>query len=407
MRTVIVLFALAFQAWSLPIEQEQLARKLFFGGTDPEITMAPDQLIEYWGYKAEVYSVVTQDGYILPLYRIPHGKDEVPSNETVKPVVYLQHGLENSAADWLINLPSESAGFILADAGFDVWIGNFRGTQYSKKHATLKPSDHAFWKFSWDEMASYDLPALINKALEISGAKQVYYVAHSMGTMTGFAQFSSDLNLGKKIKHFYALGPVLNMRHVQGPVKLAAPFTKSMSFMASLFGIDEFLPNTRLQQLAAKYVCTNPLTDIICQNVLIMISGPTHQMNASRIPVIDAHSPAGTSVQNVVHFGQLINSGLFQAYDYGSAKANRDKYGSDQAPIYDVKKMEVPVSIYYGGNDWLASPSDVLYAISQFKNVADTVFLPDFNHMDFAWGIKAGELVFQPIVQSIKKDFSG
>lgn len=176
--------------------------------------------------------MTTDDGYILPLYRIPQGKDEVPSGQP-KPVVYLQHGLENTAADWVINLPSESAGFIFADAGFDVWIGNFRGTTYSMRHTTLSPKDHKFWEFSWDEMAKYDLPALINKALEISGASQVYYVAHSMGTMTGFAQFSNDQELAKKIKHFYAMGPVLNMRHVQGPVRFAAPFTKSLSYVAS------------------------------------------------------------------------------------------------------------------------------------------------------------------------------
>jgi lysosomal acid lipase/cholesteryl ester hydrolase len=179
-----------------------------------------------------------------------------------------------------------------------------------------------------------------------------------------------------------------------------------MSFVANVLGVDEFLPNTVLQQKLAKYVCVNPLTDLICQNVLIMISGPTGQMNASRIPVIDAHSPAGTSVQNVVHFGQLINSGNFQAYDYGSASANSAKYGIDHPPVYDVTKMTVPVSIYYGGNDWLATPSDVLYAISQFQNVVDTVFLPDFNHMDFAWGVKAAAQVLQPIANAINKDFT-
>jgi len=377
----------------------------FFGGNaDPEINMKPEELIQRWGYKAEVYEVTTKDGYILPLYRIPQGKTE---NSTTKPVVYLQHGLENSAADWVINLPDESAAFLFADAGFDVFIGNFRGTTYSKRHTTLSPKDHAFWQFSWDQMAAFDLPALLEKTLEISKADKLYYVAHSMGTMTAFAQFSQNQALAQKIKRFYALGPVASMKNVRGPVKYAAPATKYMGLIAKLFGVDEFLPNNKLQEEWARYVCPLPLTDLVCKNVLLMISGPnTHQINASRVPVIDAHSPAGTSVQMVVHFGQLITSGNFQAFDYGSAKENQAHYGSDHPPQYDLTKMEVPISVYYGADDYLASPDDVLYAISKFKNVVDQVLVPEFQHMDFVWGLRAAVQVFQPIAKSIRKDFS-
>jgi pimeloyl-ACP methyl ester carboxylesterase len=393
--TIVFCFALLVPALAIPI-----------GNGDPEVDLKPADLIRFWGYPAEQYSVTTKDGYILPLYRIPSGKT-APESNTTRPVVYLQHGLENSAADWLINLPHQSAAFIFADAGFDVWIGNFRGTTYSKTHATLSPKDHEYWQFSWDEMAQYDLPALIEKALEISGAAQIYYVGHSMGTMTGFAKFAQDQVLAKKIKQFYALGPVLSMKHVQGPVKYAAPFTKSLKFITSILGVDEFLPNNKLQEMWAKYVCPNPLTDLICKNVLLMISGPnTHQINESRVPVINAHSPAGTSVQNVIHFGQLVNSGNFQAYDYGNAKANNKHYGTDRPPLYDVSTMQIPVTFYSGDVDWLSTPIDVSYSVSLFKNVVDNVLLTGFNHMDFVWGIKAAPLIYQPIAKSISKDFS-
>jgi len=392
---VLITLALACPSWSWP----------FGGKVDPELNMKPEEIIQRWGYKAETYEVTTKDGYILPLYRIPQGKTE---NDTApKPVVYLQHGLENSAADWVINLPSESAAFLFADAGFDVFIGNFRGTTYSKRHTTLSPKDHAFWQFSWDQMAAFDLPALLEKTLEISKAEKIYYVAHSMGTMTGFAQFSQNQALAQKIKRFYALGPVAAMKHVQGPVKYAAPFTKDMGIVAKFFGVDEFLPNNILQKMWAKYVCPNPLTDLLCKNVLLMISGPnTHQINETRVPVIDSHSPAGTSVQNVVHFGQLMTSGNFQAFDYGSVKENQAHYGSDKPPLYDLTKMEVPISIYYGGDDYLSTPDDVLDAASHFKNVIEKVLVPEFQHMDFVWGLKAAPQVFQPIAASISKDFS-
>ena len=45
---------------------------------------------------------------------------------------------------------------ILVDEGYDVWIGNNRGTEYSQYSPSRDVSDASFWEFGWSEMGLYD-----------------------------------------------------------------------------------------------------------------------------------------------------------------------------------------------------------------------------------------------------------
>ena len=97
------------------------------------------------GYPVETHLIITEDGYHLQMHRIPYGKGQ--NGTGMRPVVYLQHGLLCSSADWVMGIPEKSLGYILADAGFDVWLGNFRGNTYSRAHCSLLPSQKDFWHF--------------------------------------------------------------------------------------------------------------------------------------------------------------------------------------------------------------------------------------------------------------------
>ena len=66
------------------------------------------ELIKTKGYPCQEYNVVTQDGYVLGVQRIPQGHDSVNSKQ--HPVVLLQHGLLGSSSNWVSNLRNESFG---------------------------------------------------------------------------------------------------------------------------------------------------------------------------------------------------------------------------------------------------------------------------------------------------------
>jgi len=68
---------------------------------------------------------------------------------------------------------------LLVDDGYDVWIGNNRGTEYSQQHDTLKPTDNDFWMYTWADMGLYDDIANIKMIKEQAGVDKVFYIGYS------------------------------------------------------------------------------------------------------------------------------------------------------------------------------------------------------------------------------------
>lgn len=52
--------------------------------------------------------------------------------------------------------------YILADQGYDVWVGNNRGTSHSKKNSHM-PN---YWDYCFDHFVQYDQPTMINSILK-------------------------------------------------------------------------------------------------------------------------------------------------------------------------------------------------------------------------------------------------
>lgn len=84
--------------------------------------------------------------------------------------------------------------------GYDVWFGNSRGNTFSKNHTTLSTSDVEFWRFSFDQMAAYDIPASVDYVLTVNGAPTLVYVGHSQGTTIGLAAMAQNTSLQNKVR---------------------------------------------------------------------------------------------------------------------------------------------------------------------------------------------------------------
>lgn len=73
------------------------------------------------------------------------------------------------------------------------------------------------------------------------------------------------------------------------------------------------------------------------------------------MPVILSHTPAGTSLKTLIHFGQVRKYDRFQQYDYGK-KENLKSYNTVTPPEFDMRTVNVPTAILYAQNDWVTNP---------------------------------------------------
>ncbi|GMS81342.1 hypothetical protein PENTCL1PPCAC_3517, partial [Pristionchus entomophagus] len=364
------------------------------------------ELIANAGYPVQEIRAITRDGCILTMHRIPFGRNEVPSTAP-RPSVLLQHGLLATSADWVLNLPEQSLGFQMADAGFDVYLGNVRGNVYSRGHANETVDKREYWRFSFDEMAQFDLEAMVDKALSISGTSHLHYVGYSQGTMMMFARLAIDKDFGKKIKKFFALAPVGAVAHAKGPiVTIGKEWLPEIELFIKLLGEEEFLPTSFIQQFLTRAACgATSLTNPLCANILFALVGPnTNQMNKTRLAAYLSHTPAGTSTQNILHWAQMTRTGRTEMYDYGSESANLRYYGMTTPPQYDLSKVSVPTYLFHSPADLLADPDDVQYLLKTLPRgtVAENVELRDFNHIDFVYGLRAATEIYEKIIREIK-----
>ena len=76
--------------------------------------------------------------------------------------------------------------------------------------------------------------------------------------------------------------------------------------MFKLFGINDFFPNNWLMKFLADIICATSVTEPACADFIFLLTGPdTSNLNETRIPIYVSHTPAGTSVKDVVHFAQV------------------------------------------------------------------------------------------------------
>ncbi|XP_063616188.1 lipase 3-like [Cydia splendana] len=364
--------------------------------------------IKSQGYPAELHQVTTNDGYVLSLHRIPHGRDGSPGP---RPVVFVMHGLMSTSSHFLHLGPEYAIAYNLADAGYDVWMGNQRGNRYSREHVSLNPDDAEekleFFDYSWEDVGTIDLPAMIDYALAFTGQEKLHYIGHSQGGTVFLVLASMDPEYSnKKIASAHLLAGVGYMENFPfPPLRRLSDSASILYSLGTRMGIVEIsfdaLRRSESQTIEQDGVVDYCAGDEEYKTFCEMIGVPYLMADRLTLPAIP--EMGGSSLKQLAHYAQNIKDGLFRRWDYGLL-TNLRVYRSLTPPSFDLSKVTVDVTMHYSLSDILLHEIDVLAMAATMPNTkARKIERDTFRHVDYIFSKDSKELVNDYIIEALNQ----
>lgn len=354
-------------------------------------------VLPYRDYSCQEFVAQTSDGFLLGVQRM--WRPELISEAKKGEPVLLFHGILTGGDVWVLNPPGEGLGFMLADAGYDVWITNYRSSNFSYGHLSYKRSDKGFWDWSVDNLASEDLISSL-QLVHSKTNRKLLLVAYSEGAQATLAAFSegssSDL-----VSRAVLMAPVSYL--TTGP---------QLIYIASKLRLQRIYEALNIYQLSTRSPGGRELVDVLCSKTSVkcyrdwfrLFSGYLCCINSTRRAYIDKFETQATSVKNLDHYSQQIRLGTFAKFDYGEA-GNMERYKQASPPVYDLSKFpsdRLPMLFISSSRDSLANPTDVAHLFREIPAGYESKIVEDFGHLDFVFGYTANRVVYDSVLDFLQ-----
>ncbi|XP_044739785.1 lipase 3-like [Chrysoperla carnea] len=383
--------------------------KTLFNFDPNDVGLDPYEETKNLGYPALNHYVTTADGYILTVLQIPHGKYQEYAYSK-RPVVYLVPGFLGTAACFTDNIATSNhaLAYSLADAGYDVWILNARGTTFSRGHVVYNSlTDERFWDFGWHEIGTIDIPTTIDYILELTNQKELNVVGYSQGTTSLLVMLSEKPEYNEKVKVLFALAPMAFLENVNPGLKLLSANYKKLHIILSSLQIFNIFPHNNALSGPIMATCnyeSNQVQLALCETIIESIAGhPQETIDPRDLHHITSHFPGGASVQQAVHYAQLINYGGFNKYDYGHYK-NLEVYGQISPPSYKLENVQKRIYLIYGDGDVIADKQDVLNLYKHLPNAQLwRVNYTLWSHLDFLYAKNVYNILYKDILEILNR----
>ena len=336
------------------------------------------------------HSLETTDGYVLGIYRLClSSKDDILLGS---PAVLILHGLLQDSESFLCGGKNASLASVLCHAGYDVWLGNNRGCQHSVEHSSRDINSASYWDYSLDELALYDVPAMVNYVLEQTGRSKLVVIGFSQGSAQAIAALSIQSVPSEKISLVIALAPPVVLTRLKNK-RFHSLITWNPFFPSHLLGSRnifkhfQFIKSMHQTPENFRYGCT--LFFWICFGWVC--NNWSKETGAKAFN----HGFSPTSVKSVVHWFQMLCTQRLCKFQTYSQWAR-----GDAVDLYDMSTIRTPIATISGSEDGFIEP----FAVSDMVPTCEYSHVePGYEHLDLIWADDAKEKIFSRVLTLLKK----
>lgn len=293
-----------------------------------------------------------------------------------------------------------------------------------------------------DDMALYDVPAVIEHILSRTKCKSVSYIGYSQGSAIAFSALAQIEELNHKLNVMVAIAPAMKPKRKKErcwretcrvtfltqlyPIipALKNKFISSLMhysphLLYPILGTGAFIPfaHTVQRRFPAFFKsCTEFSFNHIFGWDCRKFGGGEGAAGEERKRALYSHLFGHCSVRNVVHWFQIIG-GEFSTYA-SSGEVKTDSSTSSSGGLFSwtptqpsstvrpkrlpTKHITTPLHLFHGSDDNI---SDAEYMREHLGGKNNTHFysIEGYNHMDFLWAECAKERVWDDIIRILNQ----
>ncbi|MCH84953.1 lipase member K-like [Trifolium medium] len=298
-------------------------------------------------------------------------------------------------------------------SGYDVFLGNFRGL-VSREHVNKNISSREYWRYSINEHATEDIPAMVEKIHQVKTAElklsnpeieednndnQLYKlcaISHSLGgaSMLMYIITRRIAEKPHRLSRLILLSPA-GFHHDSNVVFSMAEH--AIFFLAPILSriFPAFYIPTRFFRMLVNKLARDlqnlPAVGGLVQTLVGYVLGgdSSNWVGVLGTPHYNMNDMPGVSFYVGLHLAQIKRTRRFRMFDYGSASANMKVYGSPE-PL-DIGEhywlIDIPVDLVAGQKDKVIRPSMVKRHYKLMKEVGVDVSFNEFEyaHLDFTF----------------------
>ncbi|XP_045468983.1 lysosomal acid lipase/cholesteryl ester hydrolase-like [Harmonia axyridis] len=342
------------------------------------------QIVLQRNHTLETYYSVTEDGFFLRTFRLlPKGKP--------KGVIFLEHSFIANSEIW-IDIGDQSLGFYLLNEGYEIWLGNMRGSKYSNTHEKYTTSDFEFWDWSFHEQGVYDISSQLDVVKKITNRSDIIFISYSMGGTSSIVYASLRPEHAKKsVKAMIHFAPIVYLSHLKGFGAILSNWTTKSRFWDMLNWLRiGWLPHGPVLNYMKSIVCnSHPLKFLCLKANEVLIGQSKTEIDPIAAPTIIEKFPDASSTKSIHHFTQIHQAGgKLRQYDYGY-DGNRKMYNATIPPLYPLENIRIPFFMYHGSEDSFTDLKDIESFYEDLPPEAKMhghKQVDNYNHFDLMFG---------------------